>query len=64
MRSKEGNDRGIQAGEHAVGAWVRGCERRTRGWREGDVHSMGTLYHTAAATAIAAFAVNAVFARN
>ena len=58
----EGGKRlGDPSSEREVGAWVR---KATRGWFEGDAHSMGTLYHTAAATAIAAFAVNAVFARN
>ena len=54
----------IGGSKQASVRWVRGCDRRTRGWRQGDVHSICTLYHTAAATAIAAFAVNAVFALN
>ena len=31
--------------------WVRWVRQVTRGWIEGAVHSMGTLYHTATTTA-------------
>ena len=40
----------IGGAKQASAWWVRLVRKATRGWREGDVLSMGTLYHTAAAT--------------
>ena len=48
MPAKEGNDWRSRAGERAVGAVGLNA---TRGWLEGVVHSTGSLYHTAVATA-------------